>query len=60
MDSDLENQIDELIYKSTKDLKTRICRVVNKHLTKSLKAQAKELRAEKTQRRGRQSSTSSF
>ena len=45
MDRELEEQIDELIQKSTKDLKTRICRVVIRHQNKLLKDQARELKS---------------
>ena len=45
MDHELEEQIDELIQKSTKDLKTRICRVVIRHQNKLLKDQARELKS---------------
>lgn len=44
MDRELEQQIDELIQKSTKDLKARICRAVTKSFNKALKDQAKELK----------------
>lgn len=45
MDRELEEQIDELIQKATKDLKTRICRVVIRHQNKLLKDQARELKS---------------
>ena len=45
MDSELEEQIDELIQKATKELKTRICRVVIRHQNKLLKDQARELKS---------------
>jgi hypothetical protein len=44
MDNDLEEQIDTLIKKATKDLKTRLLRVVGKHQTKLLKEQARDLK----------------
>ena len=44
MDRDLDEQIDELINKATKDLKTKISRVVVKHQSKLLKDQARELK----------------
>lgn len=45
MDRDLEEQIDDLIHKSTKDLKSRICRLVSRHETKLLKQQARDLKS---------------
>lgn len=54
MDSELEDQIDALINKSVKDLRTRIVRVVARHTNKSLKAQARELKKGPTARKGRQ------
>jgi hypothetical protein len=45
MDRELEEQIDELIHKATKDLKTRICRVVIRHQNKLLKVQAREFKS---------------
>lgn len=45
MDRELEEQIDDLIHKSTKDLKSRICRLVSKHETKLLKQQARDLKS---------------
>ena len=45
MDRELEEQIDELIQKATKELKTRICRVVIRHQNKLLKDQARELKS---------------
>ena len=48
MDRELEEQIDELIHKATKDLKTRIVRIVVRHQTKLLKEQARELKASGT------------
>lgn len=44
MDRELEQQIDELINKVTKDLKTKILRTVVKHQNKLLKDQARELK----------------
>jgi hypothetical protein len=43
MDRELEEQIDEIIQKVTKDLKIKISRVVVKHQTKILKDQARDL-----------------
>ena len=45
MDREIEEQIDDLIYKSTKDLKARIMRAVIKHQNKLLKEQARELKS---------------
>ena len=45
MDRELEEQIDELIHKSTKDLKTRIIRIVVRHQNKLLKEQAREFKS---------------
>jgi hypothetical protein len=45
MDRELEEQIDDLIHKATKDLKTRIVRIVVRHQNKLLKDQARELKA---------------
>lgn len=45
MDRELEEQIDELIQKATKELKTRICRVVIRHQNKLLKEQAREFKS---------------
>lgn len=45
MDRELEEQIDDLIHKATKDLKTRIGRVVSRHQSKLLKDQARELKS---------------
>tara|TARA_B110000908_G_C9895384_1_gene288615 strand:+ start:198 stop:500 length:303 start_codon:yes stop_codon:yes gene_type:complete len=45
MDRELDEQIDELIHKATKDLKTRIARVVVRHQNKLLKEQARELKS---------------
>lgn len=44
MDRELEEQIDELIQKSTKDLKTRIVRVVTRSINKALKDHSRELK----------------
>ena len=44
MDHELEQQIDELINKVTKDLKTKILRTVVRHQNKLLKDQARELK----------------
>lgn len=44
MDRELEEQIEDLIQKATKDLKTRIVRVVSRHQTKLLREQARELK----------------
>ena len=43
-DRDIEEQIDELITKTTRDLRVKILRLVAKHTTKLLKDQARELR----------------
>ena len=54
MDRELEQHIDELITKATKDLKTRICRVAIRHQNKLLKEQARDLKAcSSTASRGR-------
>jgi hypothetical protein len=45
MEHELEEQINDLIHKATKDLKTRILRVVVRHQNKLLKEQAKELKS---------------
>jgi hypothetical protein len=45
MDPEIEQQIDELIHKSTKDLKNRIVRLVVRHQNKLLKDQARELKS---------------
>lgn len=45
MDKELEDQIDEIIVKATKDLKTRIARVVIRHQTKLLKDQARDIKS---------------
>ena len=45
MDRELEEQIDDIIHKATKDLKTRIARIVVRHQTKLLKEQARELKS---------------
>ena len=45
MDHELEEQINELITKANKDLKTRIVRIVVRHQNKLLKDQARELKA---------------
>ena len=44
MDRELEQQIDELINKVTKDLKIKILRTVVRHQNKLLKDQARELK----------------
>jgi hypothetical protein len=44
MDRELEEQIDDIIHKATKDLKTRVVRVITRHITKTLKEQAREFR----------------
>jgi hypothetical protein len=51
MDTELEKQIDELICKSNKDLKTRIMRLVTRHQNKLLKEQARELKKSSTSRK---------
>jgi hypothetical protein len=43
-DRELEEQIEELITKATRDLKVRVLRVVAKHTTKLLKEQAREIK----------------
>lgn len=45
MDQELEDQIDEILHKATKDIKAKISRVVSKHQNKLLKDQAKELKS---------------
>jgi hypothetical protein len=45
MDRELEEQIDELINKSTKDLKSKIIRLVVRQQNKLLKEQARELKS---------------
>jgi hypothetical protein len=45
MDRELEEQIDELIHKATKDLKTRIIRIVVRNQNKLLKEQAREFKS---------------
>ena len=45
MDRELEQQIDEIINKATKDLKSRIARIVIRHQNKLLKDQARELKS---------------
>jgi hypothetical protein len=47
MDLELEEQIDELITKSVKDLKTKICRVVLRNQNKLLKDQARDFKNNK-------------
>lgn len=44
MDRELEEQIDELIKKATKDLTTRISRVVIRHQNKLLKEKARDIK----------------
>jgi hypothetical protein len=44
MDRELEEQIDDLINKSIKDLKTRILRIMVRNQNKLLKDQARELK----------------
>lgn len=44
MDRELEDQINDLINKSNKDLKTRIVRIVVRYQNKLLKEQARELK----------------
>lgn len=44
MDRELEEQIEDLINKSNKDLKTRIMRIVMRHHNKILKEQVRELK----------------
>ena len=44
MDRELEEQIDELIQKNSKDLKTKILRIVLRTQNKLLKEQARELK----------------
>ena len=60
MESELEQQIDELIQKFTKDLKTKILRVVYRHQNKLLKDQARDLKggaAPSASRKGKSSGT---
>ena len=60
MESELEQQIDELIQKVTKDLKTKILRVVYRHQNKLLKDQARDLKGgavPSTSRKGKSSGT---
>ena len=45
MDNELDGQINDIINKSTKDLKLKITRVVNKHQTKLLKEHARQLKS---------------
>lgn len=44
MDRELEQQIDELIQKSTNDLKTKLSRVIIRYKNKLLKDQARDLK----------------
>ena len=44
MDRELEEQIDEIIQKTTKDLKLKILKIVLKNQNKILKEQARELK----------------
>ena len=62
MDRELEEQIDELIQKTIKDLKLKMVRIVLKNQNKLLKEQARELKAGPTAPRksngdGKKSST---
>ena len=57
MDRELEDQIDELIHKATKDLKTRIVRIVVRHQNKLLKQQARDLKTGNTTTNRRAAST---
>ena len=50
MDRDLEEQINDLINKSNKDLKTRIVRIVVRHQNKLLKDQARDLKTNNSSR----------
>jgi len=45
MDRELEEQIDEVIQKTVKELKARITRVVGKNINRLLKDQAKDLKS---------------
>ena len=45
MDRDLEDRIDILVQKATKDLKTRIVREVTRSMNKALKEQARGLKS---------------
>ena len=47
MDNELEQQIDELIQKTAKDLKVKICRIVSKQQTKIVKDHARQLKSRK-------------
>jgi hypothetical protein len=53
MDRELEEQIDEIVSKSIKDLKTKIYRIVIKHQTKVNKDKARELKSESITARSR-------
>lgn len=44
MDIELEEQIDELIRKTTKDLKTKVCRLINRYQSKLTKQHTRELK----------------
>ena len=43
-DNELEDQLDEVIQKTIKDLKTRISRIVTKHVNRLLKNQSREFK----------------
>jgi hypothetical protein len=45
MERELEEQIDDIIQKANKDLKSRIVRIVSRHQSKLLKEQARELKS---------------
>ena len=59
MDRELEDQIEDLIIKATKDLKTRISRIVVRHQTKLLKEQARGLKSASVAPRKTSTATSS-
>jgi len=54
MDRELEEQIDSIIQKATKDLKTRIVRIAIRHQNKLLKNQAREFKTPSAPRRSTQ------
>lgn len=61
MDRDLEDKIDILIQKATKDLKTRIVREVTRSVNRTLKEQARDLKSSggTTSKRGKKATASS-
>ena len=59
MYNDLENRIDTLIQKATKDLKTRIVREVNRSINKILKENSRGIKSsDGTTKRGRKADAS--